>query len=88
MEHVGDKLLAMCSQHNLEEYNNFQMTYNKLLEKVQDIRRIFDESYNKITKHDIEQLTKFQVSLIKKFSLFRKMKTFSIFNLILISTGY
>ena len=61
VEHFGDKLLAMCSQHNLEEYNNFQMTCNQLLERIQDIRRVMDESYKKITKHDREQLTKFQV---------------------------
>ena len=61
VEQHGDKLIAMFSQLDIKDWNEFEMSSNSLMRKIEEVRVAVDASYKRITKHDIGQLTQFQV---------------------------
>ena len=61
VEQHGDKLIAMFSQLDIKDWTEFEMSSNTLMRKIEEVRVAMDASYNRITKHDMGQLTQFQV---------------------------
>ena len=59
----------MFSQLDIKDWNEFEMSSNSLMRKVEEVRVAMDASYKRITKHDIGQLTMFQV-IKQKLTLF------------------
>ena len=53
--------MAMFSQLDIKDWNEFEMSSNSLMRKIEEVRVAMDASYKRITKHDIGQLTMFQV---------------------------
>ena len=53
--------MAMFSQLDIKDWNEFEMSSNSLMRKVEEVRVAMDANYKRITKHDIGQLTMFQV---------------------------
>ena len=51
----------MFSQLDIKDWNEFEMSSNSLMRKIEEVRVAMDASYKRITKHDIGQLTMFQV---------------------------
>ena len=51
----------MFSQLDIKDWNEFEMSSNSLMRKIEEVRVAVDASYKRITKHDIGQLTQFQV---------------------------
>ena len=61
VEQHGEKLIAMFSQLDIKDWTEFEMSSNTLMRKIEEVRVAMDASYNRITKHDMGQLTQFQV---------------------------
>ena len=61
VEQHGEKLIAMFSQLDIKDWTEFEMSSNTLMRKIEEVRVAIDASYKRITKHDMEQLTQFQV---------------------------
>ena len=61
VEQHGEKLIAMFSQLDIKDWTEFEMSSNTLMRKIEEVRVEMDASYNRITKHDMGQLTQFQV---------------------------
>ena len=61
VEQHGEKLIAMFSQLDIKDWTEFEMSSNTLMRKIEEVRVAIDASYNRITKHDMGQLTQFQV---------------------------
>ena len=73
VEQHGEKLIAMFSQLDIKDWTEFEMSSNTLMRKIEEVRVAMDASYNRITKHDMGQLTQFQV--------IKQMLTLLVFNL-------
>ena len=61
VEQHGEKLIAMFSQLDIKDWTEFEMSSNTLMRKIEEVRVAMDASYSRITKHDMGQLTQFQV---------------------------
>ena len=64
LEHVeneGSRIISILQQIQQSGCKNFEHSCQELLRKIGAIRETIEISFTKITKHDIEQLSKFQV---------------------------
>ena len=62
VENRGRSLIVLANKFDLKEWQCFELKCKNMLKSIEEVKTIMDESYNKITKHDIEQLTHFQVT--------------------------
>ena len=63
VENRGRSLIVLANKFDLKEWQSFELKCKNMLKSIEEVKTIMDESYNKITKYDIEQLTHFQVTL-------------------------
>ena len=64
LEHVeqeGRRVKSQLQELKQSGWNSFEMKCSELLRNIESIRDTIEQSYTTITKHDLEQLTRFQV---------------------------